>query len=56
MIAFGGSVSDAAERAGLFDVLVPIADGIPLAEAMRDAAVLLERASANAARLIEMRR
>ena len=56
VIGFAGSISDAAERAGLFDVLVPIADGIPLAEAMRDAAVLLERASANAARLIEMRR
>ena len=56
VIGFAGSISDAAERAGLFDVLVPIADGIPLAVAMRDAAVLLERASERAARLIEMRR
>lgn len=56
VIGFAGSVTPAAERAGLFDTLVPIADGLPLADAMRDAAVLLEHASQRAARLIEMRR
>ena len=53
VIGFGGSVTDAAERAGLFDILVPIANGLPLADAMRDAAMLLERASKSTARLIE---
>ena len=50
VIAFGGSITGAAERAGLFDLLIPIANGLPLADAMRDAAMLLERASGNTAR------
>ena len=55
VIGFGGSITDAAERAGLFDMLVPIANGLPLADAMRDAAMLLERASERTARSIEKR-
>ena len=55
VIGFGGSITDAAERAGLFDTLVPIANGLPLAEAMRDAAMLLARASERTARSIEKR-
>lgn len=55
VIAFGGSITDAAERAGLFDLLVPIANGLPMADAMRDAAMLLERASENTARSIATR-
>ena len=36
VFAFGGSVTEAAERAGLFDRLIPIADrSLPLADAMR---------------------
>ena len=54
VIGFGGSITDAAERAGLFDMLVPIANGLPLADAMRDAAMLLERASESTGRSIEI--
>jgi glycerate kinase len=50
VIGFGGSVSDAVERAGLFDVVRPItAPEMPLADAMRNAAGLLEQASRRAA-------
>jgi glycerate kinase len=46
VIGFGGSVTEAASRSGMFDLLVPIAEpSLPLADAMRDAAELLERAS-----------
>jgi len=56
VIGFAGSISDAASRAGAFDLLVPIAEGIPLEDAMRDAAMLLEAASARVARSLEMQR
>jgi glycerate kinase len=54
VFAFGGSVTEAADRAALFDRLVPIAEpSLPLADAMRDAAILLERASLQTARSID---
>lgn len=53
VIGFGGSVTKEAERAELFDRLIPIAEpSMPLADAMRDAAILLEQASMRTARLI----
>ena len=53
VIAFAGAVTEAAERARLFDALIPIADRpISLDESMREAAPLLERAAARAARLL----
>ena len=55
VIGFGGSITQAAERAGIFDALVPIIDRpLPLEEAIREAAPLLERAAARAARLLAM--
>jgi glycerate 2-kinase len=55
VIAFGGSVAEIAEKSGIFDVLVPIADRpLTLDDAMRDAAPLLERAARRAAKLISM--
>jgi glycerate kinase len=57
VIAFGGSIAAAAEDAGVFDALIPIADRpLPIAEAMREAAPLLERASLRAARLMNLGR
>ena len=54
VIAFGGSVTESARGAGLFDTLVAIAEpSLPLAEAMRDAALLLELAAARTARSIQ---
>jgi glycerate kinase len=56
VIAFGGSITAAAEDSGVFDALIPIADRpLTIAEAMREAAVLLERASVRAARLAGIR-
>jgi glycerate kinase len=53
VIALGGSVAAIAEEAGVFDALVPIADRpMPLEDAMRDAAQLLERAARRAAQLM----
>lgn len=55
VIAFGGSITEAAEKAGIFDALVPITDRpLPLDEAIREAAQLLERAAARTARLLAM--
>lgn len=55
VIGFAGSVTEAAERSGLFDALIPIADGpLDVAEAMRKASLLLERAVVRAARLIKI--
>ena len=52
VIAFAGAVTEAAERSGVFDALVPITDRpIPLEEAIREAAPLLQRAAARTARL-----
>jgi glycerate kinase len=57
VIAFGGSVAWHLERAGLFDAIIPLADRpLPLDEAMREAATLLEHASFRAARLIGLGR
>ena len=57
VIAFGGAVTAVAENAGVFDALIPIADRpLSIAEAMGEAAVLLERASARAMRLIAIGR
>ena len=57
VIGFGGSVTAEAESAGIFDALIPITDRpLPIADAMRDAAPLLERASLRAARLIGIQR
>ena len=57
VIAFAGSVTAAAEGAGIFDAVIPIADRpITIADAMREAAPLLERASLRAARLIGIRK
>ena len=56
VIGFGGSITVTAEEAGIFDTLVPLADRpLDIAEAMRDAASLLERASRRAAQLIRLR-
>lgn len=56
VIAFGGSVTAAAEGAGLFDAVIPISDRpITIADAMREAAPLLERACLRAAKLISIR-
>ncbi len=53
VIAFGGAITETAERSGVFDALIPITDRpLPLEEAMREAASLLERAAARAARLM----
>ena len=53
VIAFGGAITAAAENSGAFDALIPIADRpLTVAEAMADAAALLERASRRAAQLI----
>ncbi len=57
VIGFGGSITAAAESAAVFDALVPIADRpLDLAEALRDAAMLLERAARRAAQLLALRR
>jgi glycerate kinase len=57
VIAFGGSIAAAAENAGVFDGLIPIADRpLSISEAMREAAALLERASVRAARLMSLGR
>jgi glycerate kinase len=56
VIAFGGGVTEAAERAGIFDALIPIADRpLPLETAMAEGAALLERAAARTARLIALK-
>jgi glycerate kinase len=56
VIGFAGSVTAAAESAGIFDVLIPIADGpLPIEHAMREAAALLERATIRAMKLIRIR-
>ena len=56
VIGFGGSVTAEAESAGIFDALIPIADRpMEIADAMREAASLLERASRRAAQLIRIR-
>ena len=56
VIGFGGSVTASAESAGIFDALIPIADRpLAIADAMREASALLERASLRAARLISIR-
>ena len=56
VIGFGGAVTAAAESAGIFDALIPIADRpLAIADAMREAAPLLERASRRAAQLIRIR-
>jgi glycerate kinase len=53
VIAFGGAITAAAENSGAFDALIPIADRpMAIAEAMADAAPLLERASRRAAQLM----
>lgn len=55
VIGFAGTITQAAENAGIFDALVPIIDRpLPLEEAMHEAGSLLERASARAARLLAM--
>jgi glycerate kinase len=57
VIAFGGAVTEAAERAGIFDALIPIpTHPMPLEEAMAGAESLLERAAMRAARLASLRR
>jgi glycerate kinase len=57
VIAFAGSVTAAAENAGVFDAVIPIADRpLTIAEAMPEAAALLERASLRAAKLIGIRK
>jgi glycerate kinase len=57
VIGFGGAITAAAEDAGVFDALIPIADRpLSIADAMRDAAPLLERASFRAARLLRLGR
>jgi len=56
VIAFGGSITAAAGSSGIFDAVVPIADRpLTIAEAMREAAVLLERAGIRAAKLMGIR-
>lgn len=56
VIAFGGSVTAAAEDAEIFDAVIPISDRpLAIADAMSEAAVLLERASLRAAKLIRIR-
>jgi glycerate kinase len=53
VIAFGGAITAVAEDSGVFDALIPIADRpLTVAEAMAEAAPLLERASRRAAQLI----
>ncbi len=53
VIAFGGAITETAERSGIFDALIPITDRpLPLEEAMSEAASLLERAASRAARLM----
>jgi glycerate kinase len=55
VVAFAGSVSETAERAGVFDAIIPIEDRpMALAEAVHEAAALLERASFRAAKLITL--
>ena len=55
VIAFGGAITETAERSGIFDALIPILDRpLPLTEAMREAPSLLERAAARAARLLDL--
>ena len=53
VIAFGGAITAVAEDSGVFDALIPIADRpFTVAEAMAEAAPLLERASRRTAQLI----
>ena len=53
VIAFGGAITAVAEDSGVFDALIPIADRpLTVAEAMAEAAPLLERASRRTAQLI----
>jgi len=57
VIGFGGSITAQAEAAGIFDALIPIADRpLAIADAMREASALLERASLRAARLISIQK
>jgi glycerate kinase len=56
VIGFCGSVTAEAEAAGIFDALIPIPDRpLAIADAMREAPSLLERASRRAAQLIRSR-
>jgi len=56
VIAFAGFVGNDARLDALFDVILPLCDRpLTLAEAVRDAANLLERAAARAARLMAMK-
>ena len=53
VIALGGAITAVAEDSGVFDALIPIADRpLTVAEAMAEAAPLLERASRRTAQLI----
>lgn len=53
VIAFGGAITAVAEDSGVFDALIPIADRpLTVAEAMAEAAPLLERATRRTAQLI----
>ena len=53
VIAFGGAITAVAEDSGVFDALIPIADRpLTVAEAMAEAAPLLERASRRTAQII----
>ncbi len=55
VIAFGGAVTDMAERSGIFDAMIPIVDHpMTLEQAMTAAESLLERAAGRAARLIAL--
>lgn len=55
VLAFGGSVTAGAESSGIFDALIPIADGpLTIEDAMRDGALLLERATLRAMKLIRI--
>ncbi len=56
VIGFAGSVTAAAESAGVFDAIIPIAEGpLTIDDAMRQAAVLLERATCRAMSLLRLR-
>ena len=56
VIAFAGAATDAAEKSGIFDCIIPIADRpLSLESAMKEGEGLLERAAARAACLIKWR-
>lgn len=55
VIAFTGAATEAAEKSGVFDCIVPIADRpLSLESAMAEGEALLERAAARAAGLIKL--